>query len=184
MDRRTNMWLLALRGVVAIVFGLLAVLMPGITVVALAILFGAFALVNGVITMVQAFRRHQDAARRVAQVVAGLIGVAVGVLALVWPGITALALVVVVGAWAIVTGILEIWAATRVPGQWMPLVVGAVSIVVGALILLRPGVGAVALALTIGVYAIAAGVLMLAESWHLHREITGRPPERMAPAGA
>jgi uncharacterized membrane protein HdeD (DUF308 family) len=178
------MWLLALRGVVAIVFGVMAVLLPGITVVALAILFGAYALVNGVITMVAAFRRQQDAARRVAQVLAGLLGVAAGIVALVWPGITALALVVVVGAWALVTGALEIWAATRIPGQWMPLVVGAVSMVVGLLILLRPGVGAVALALTVGVYAIAAGVLMLAESWHLHRELTGRPTDRMAPAGA
>jgi uncharacterized membrane protein HdeD (DUF308 family) len=184
MDRKTSMWLLALRGVIAIVFGVLAILWPGVTLVALALLFGAYVLVNGVITIVAAFRRQPDAARRTAMVISGLLGVAAGVIALVWPAITALALVVIVGAWAVVTGMLEIWAATRLPGQWLPLVVGIATMVIGILVLVRPGIGAVALALTVGVYAIIAGVLMLAESWRIHRSMTGTPHDRIAPAGA
>jgi uncharacterized membrane protein HdeD (DUF308 family) len=184
MDRRTSMWLLALRGVLAIVFGVLAIVWPGVTLVALAILFGAYALISGVTTIVAAFRRQRDAARRTALVIAGLLGLAAGVIALVWPGITALALVVIVGAWALVTGALEIVAATRLPGQWLPLLIGVVTMLIGILILVRPGIGAVALALTIGVYAIVAGVLMLAESWRIHRSMTGTPHDRTAPAGA
>jgi uncharacterized membrane protein HdeD (DUF308 family) len=182
MDRR-HMWILALRGLAALVFGILAVIWPGVTLVALAILFGAYALVSGVFTMVDAFRRPQDAARRTAHVIAGVLSVAAGVLALVWPGITALVLVVLFGAWAVVTGALEIWAATRLPGQWLTLVMGALTMIVGALVLMRPAIGAVALSLTIGVYAIAAGVLLLVDSWRVHRSMAG-PRGRMAPAGA
>jgi ATP-dependent Clp protease ATP-binding subunit ClpB len=130
-DRRTSMWLLALRGVLAIVFGVLAIIWPGVTLVALALLFGAYALISGVITIVAAFRRQRDAARRTAMVIAGLLGLAAGVIALVWPGITALALVVIVGAWAVVTGALEIWAATRLPGQWLPLLIGVLTMLIG-----------------------------------------------------
>jgi uncharacterized membrane protein HdeD (DUF308 family) len=185
MDRKRNMWLLALRGVIAIVFGVLAILWPGVTLLALAILFGAYALVGGVATMVAAFRRDQDAARRTAQVIAGLLGVAAGVIAFVWPGITALILVILVGAWALVTGAMEIWAATRVPGQWLALVVGALTMIIGVIVLLRPAIGAVALGFTIGVYAIVAGVLMLAAAWHLHHTLAGpRRTDRIAPAGA
>jgi uncharacterized membrane protein HdeD (DUF308 family) len=179
------MWLLALRGLAALAFGILAVIWPGVTLVALAILFGAYALVNGVFTMIAAFRRPQDAARRTAQVIAGVLGVLAGLVALIWPGVTALVLVVLFGAWAIVTGAMEIWAATRLPGQWLTLVAGALTMIVGVLVLMRPVIGAVALALIIGVYAIAAGVLMLVESWRLHRSLTGsRGADRIAPAGA
>jgi uncharacterized membrane protein HdeD (DUF308 family) len=182
MDRR-HMWVLALRGIAALLFGILAVIWPGVTLVALAILFGAYALATGVITMVDAFRRPQDAARRTAHVIAGLLSVAAGILALVWPGVTALVLVVLFGAWAVVTGALDIWAATRLPGQWLTLVMGALTMIVGVLVLMRPAIGAVTLALTIGVYAIAAGVLLLVESWRAHRSLAG-PRGRMAPAGA
>jgi uncharacterized membrane protein HdeD (DUF308 family) len=178
------MWLLAVRGLAALLFGALAVIWPGVTLVALAILFGAYALVTGVITMIEAFRRPQDAARRTAQVIAGVLGVLAGIVALVWPGVTALVLVVLFGAWAVVTGAMEIWAATRLPGQWLTLVTGALTMIVGVLVLMRPVIGAVALALTIGVYAIAVGVLMLVESWRVHRSLTTGPRGRMAPAGA
>jgi uncharacterized membrane protein HdeD (DUF308 family) len=184
MDRRTTMWSLAVRGVIAIVFGVLAILWPALTLIALALLFGVFALVTGVMAIVAAIRRQPDAARRTALILSGLLSVAAGVIALFWPGITALALVVIIGAWAVVTGALEIWAATRMAGQWLPLVVGVVTMLIGILVLVRPGIGAVALALTIGVYAIVAGVLMLAESWRIHRSMTGTPHDRMAPAGA
>jgi uncharacterized membrane protein HdeD (DUF308 family) len=174
MERRTTMWSLALRGVIAIVFGVLAILWPAVTLVALALLFGAYALVTGVAEIFAAFRQQPDAARRAALVLAGLLSVAAGIIALV----------VIVGVWAVVTGGLEIWAATRLPGQWLSLLFGVLTMLIGVLVLVRPGIGAVALALTIGVYAIVAGVLMLAESWRIHRSMTGTPHDRIAPAGA
>jgi uncharacterized membrane protein HdeD (DUF308 family) len=115
-------------------------------------------------------------------VVLGLLSVAAGVAAWVWPDITALALVLVVGAWALVTGVADVWLAARVGGHWLLVLTGLASMVTGVLILLRPTVGAFALAVVIGVYAIIAGVLMLAETWREHR-----PPQtarhRPAPAG-
>jgi uncharacterized membrane protein HdeD (DUF308 family) len=184
MDRKKSMWLLALRGLIAVVFGVIAVVWPGVTLVALAVLFGAYALIAGIITIVGAIGRGPDSARRTALIVEGVLSVAAGVIALVWPAITALALVVILGIWAVVTGALEIWAATRIPHHWVSLLVGVVTMLIGVLILIRPGIGAVALATTVGVYAIVAGALMLTESWRIHRSMTGSPHDRIAPAGA
>jgi len=176
-------WLLVLRGIAAIVFGMLALLWPDVTVVVLALLFGAYAFVTGVAMLIGAFRRVRDGARRTAYVILGLLSVAAAVVAWVWPEITALALVVVVGAWALVTGAMDIWLAARVRGQWLLLLTGVASIVAGVLILLRPTVGAVALAVVIGVYAIVAGVLLLAEAWReQHPPQTSR--HRPATAGS
>lgn len=184
MDTRTATWMLALRGVLAIVFGVLAVVWPGLTLVVLALLFGAYVLVDGVFTVIAAFRRRQDVPRRVAQIVIGLLGLAAGLFALIWPHITALVLVVIVGAWAVVTGILEILAATRVPGGWLLVVVGVASLLAGVLVLANPRAGAVAIGLVVGFYAIVAGAFMLAGAWRLHRLTSGPPPDRTAAAGA
>jgi uncharacterized membrane protein HdeD (DUF308 family) len=178
---RRHVWLLALRGVIAILFGLVAVLWPGVTVVVLTLLFGAYIVVDGVGTLIGAFRRGQDAARRVALVLAGLISIAAGVVMLLWPGITALVLAILVGVWALVTGALDIWVAARMGGQWLMVAVGVASMVAGVLVLDRPTVGAVAIALVIGVYAIIAGVLMLAEAWREYRSWHA-PRHRPVPA--
>ncbi len=184
MDRRGYAWLVGLRGVVAIVFGVLAVVWPSITAVVLALLFGAFVVVDGVSAIVAAFRRRGEGAQRVALIILGLIGVAAGVTALVWPGITAVVLAAVVGAWAVVTGIFEIWAAaSRRRGDWSLILVGVLSVLAGILILVRPDVGAVSIALVIGVYAIIAGVLQLAAAWRMVRGRSTRPTGTAAPAG-
>jgi uncharacterized membrane protein HdeD (DUF308 family) len=181
MDNRRG-WLLALRGVAALVFGVLAVIWPGVTIVALAILFGAYALVNGVMLFVTAFRRRYDGSRRAAHILLGLLNVGAGVVALVWPNITALVLVLVIGAWAVVSGIVDIWMATVARGQWLMLVLGLVSIVAGVLILIRPDIGAVSLAVVLGVYAMIAGVLMLVEVWR-ERRSAAPAGHRAVPAG-
>jgi uncharacterized membrane protein HdeD (DUF308 family) len=175
MNRRYGGWLVV-RGVVAVLFGLLAVVWPGLTLVALALLFGAYALVDGVGMLVEAFRGRDATGWRVGYLIAGLFGVVAGLLTLAWPGITALVLVVLIGAWAIVTGVLDIWAATQRRGDWLLAIVGALSLVAGLLILLRPGVGAIAIAQVIGFYAIISGVLLLTEIWRAHRSPhTNRP---------
>jgi uncharacterized membrane protein HdeD (DUF308 family) len=169
-----SVWPLVLRGVVAILFGVAAVLWPGITLLALALLFGVYVLVEGVVALVGAFRERLSGGRRVARVLVGVLGVAAGVLTLAWPRATALVLVVLIGAWALITGALDIVAATRLPSHWPLLVLGVASMVAGALILIRPFAGAFAVAVVIGCYAIVAGALRLAEAWQVHREHQSR----------
>jgi uncharacterized membrane protein HdeD (DUF308 family) len=174
---------LAVRGIAAILFGILALVWPGLTILALAILFGAYALVNGIFMVIDAFRGHRTGAQRAAYAVAGGLGVAAGLVTLLWPHITVLALVVLVGLWAVVTGIFDIVAATRIPGSWPLILLGLLSVAAGILVLFRPAAGAYAIALVIGIYAIVGGGLMLAELWrNRHARPTGH--DRTAPAGA
>jgi uncharacterized membrane protein HdeD (DUF308 family) len=179
---RKHLWSLVLRGVIAIVFGLLALLRPGVTVVALALLLvGAYIVVDGIATIIAGFRRARDAAQRAAYLLAGLIGVVAGVVALLWPGITAVVLALLFGAWAVVTGIMNIWADTRVRGQWLIVAVGALSVVAGVFVLARPTLGVLAIAVVVAVYALITGVLMLAEAWREYRS-GHAPTHRPAPA--
>jgi uncharacterized membrane protein HdeD (DUF308 family) len=179
MGRGYAAWLV-IRGVVAVVFGIVAVVWPGLTVLALALLFGAYALVDGAGMLIESFRLHHATNRRAAYLAAGLVGAAAGILTLVWPGITVLVLVVMIGIWAIVTGALDIFAATQQRrGDWLLALVGVLSLVAGVLVLLRPSVGAIAIAQVIGVYALVSGVLILVDVWRARRT----PGQRPAPAG-
>jgi uncharacterized membrane protein HdeD (DUF308 family) len=180
---KRQVWMLGIRGVLAIVFGIVALFWPGVTALALAIVFGAYAIVDGIGMLIAAFRRHGDTAQRVLRAVAGVLGIALGLAALVWPGITAMILAVLIGAWAVITGALDVWLATQVRGQWLLGAVGVVSVIAGVLILVRPAAGAVAIAWAIGLYALVAGVLMLAATWQLTHEPSNRGRNRPAPAG-
>lgn len=166
-----NWWVLALRGVLAIVFGVLAALMPGITLFALVLLFGSYAIVDGGFAVVAAIRRQGTDGPSWALLLEGVIGIAAGVVTFVFPGLSALALVYLIGAWAIVTGVLEIFAAVRlrrqIQGEWWLVATGVLSIIFGGLILVRPGAGALALVLWIGAYAIVFGILLLALAFRL-----------------
>lgn len=173
---------LALRGLLALLFGGLALLWPGVTILALALLFGAYALVDAAGLIGSAFTRDTGGKRpRWDYLVAGLVGVMAGLMGLLWPQITGLALVMVAGAWAVATGVLEVTAAVSglleapaasrarraMTGDWLLAVVGIISIVAGIVALLRPEVGAVALATVLGVYALIAGAILLAAAWCL-----------------
>ncbi|WP_433608182.1 HdeD family acid-resistance protein [Dactylosporangium sp. CA-139114] len=177
-----HLWSLVLRGAVAIVFGLLALVWPAVTVVVLALLVGAYLVVEGVTAIIAGFRRARDTAQRAAYLLAGLIGVVAGVVALLWPGVTALVLAVLFGVWALMTGVLEIWAATRVRGQWLMLAVGVLSVVAGVLVLVRPTLGVLAIALVVGVYALVVGALILVEAWREYR--SRHTPMHHRPASA
>ncbi|KUH37755.1 MULTISPECIES: HdeD family acid-resistance protein [Streptomyces] len=172
MATRRLTWTLALRAAAALLFGLLAVTWPGVTVVALALLFGAYVLVDGIAMLVDAFRRHDDRRHRALHALAGGLGVATGLVALAWPGVTALALTALVGVWAVVTGAAEIWAAVRfhreVRHEWLLALAGAASVVAGVLLWLRPDIGAVAVAQVIGVYALITGALVGTAAWRLY----------------
>src|SRR5258706_9648237 len=128
MRGRRDLWILVVRGVAAIVFGLLALAWPSLTVLVLTVLFGAYALVNGAFTLGAATGRGQPGALRTLLVLTGLLGLLAGVVTLVWPTITTLALTVVIGAWAIATGLLDVWTAVRHRGSWLLALVGVVAI--------------------------------------------------------
>jgi len=170
-----NWWALALRGLAAIVFGILAFVWPGITLWALILLFGAYMLVDGVFAIVAAVRVAGEAARWWLLLVEGILGVLAGIVAFVWPGLTALALLYFVAAWAIVTGIFEIVGAIRlrreIEGEWALILGGALSVLFGVLLVaVGPGVGLLSLVWLIGVYAVAFGVLLLILAFRVRNE--------------
>lgn len=167
-----NWWAVALRGAIAIIFGVLALFWPGITVAVLVIMFGAYALVDGIFALVSAFSGKNKESRGLMALL-GVLGILFGIVALVWPGVTALALVFLIGGWAVVTGITEIVAAIRlrkeIKGEWLLIASGVISVIFGVLLWLAPGSGAIALAWLIGIYAIVFGVMLVALGFRLHK---------------
>src|SRR4051794_6123462 len=163
---------LALRGVLALLFGVSALLWPDVTVLTLALLFGAYALVDGVGMSGGVLSREVVQERPGwAYLPARFAGLLAGLMSSLWPQITALVLVVLAGLWAVVTGVLEVTAAVRLrramTGEWLLAAAGIVSVAAGVLILLRSDVGALALATVLGVYALIAGAVLLAAAWRL-----------------
>lgn len=163
-----NWWALALRGLVAVLFGLVTLFLPGITLVTLVLLFGAYALLDGILNVLAFFR---VASHHWALLIEGLIGIMAGVLTFAWPAITAFVLLYVIACWAIVTGIFEIIAGIRVrkviTNEWLLLVMGSVSFLFGVLVLFAPGAGALAIVLWIGAYAMVFGVFLLVLAFRL-----------------
>jgi uncharacterized membrane protein HdeD (DUF308 family) len=167
-----NWWALALRGVAAVILGILALVWPRLTLLALVILFGAFMLVNGVLTLAGALAWRKWNPRWWAAALAGVAGIIVGVLTFVWPGMTGLVLLYLVAAWAIITGLLEIVAAIElrrvIEGEWLMVLSGILSVVLGVLLVAFPGAGALGLAWLIGIYAFFFGLLLIALAFRLH----------------
>jgi len=159
-------WLLVLRGVCAVLFGVLAFVWPSITLEALVLLFGAYALVNGIFTLAVAMRSAKGTPGKGTLVFLGLLGVAAGVLTFFYPGITALSLLVVIAWWAIITGIFEIATAVKLRKQmtneWLLILSGALSVAFGVLLIAMPSAGALSIVWLIGAYALLFGILMLA----------------------
>ncbi len=166
-----NWWALVLRGVLGITIGIIAFIWPGITLASLVLLFGAYALVDGVVAIIGAARALKSHERWGALLIEGIAGIVAGVLTFVWPAITAISLVFIIGAWAIVTGIFEIVAAVKlrrhVAGEWLLALTGVASVVFGGLIMFAPLAGALVIAIWVGAYALVFGVLMVALGFRL-----------------
>lgn len=173
-----NWWALALRAAAAIILGIIAFALPGPTLGALVILFGAYALVDGIFAVVAAlrgFRRHE---RWGAMLASGIVGIIAGLIALLMPAIGALALVYLVATWALLTGILEIALAVRLrrvlTGEWLLVLGGVLSIIFALLVAALPGVGATVLVWWLGAYALAYGITAMVLSIRLRRLTAGR----------
>jgi uncharacterized membrane protein HdeD (DUF308 family) len=171
---------LVLRGVVAILFGLAAFARPGAMTLTLILLFGAYALVGGIAAIVAAVRRGREGASWGLLVMDGVLSLIAAGCALLWPAATALAFVWVIGVWAVVTGALQIGTAVRlrkmIEHEWALGLAGALSIVIGLVMLLRPLLGGLALVWWLGAYAVAFGALMIVLALHVRR--VAQPPER------
>ena len=159
-----NWWTLVVRGVAAIIFGILAYLWPDITFTVLVLFFGAYALWDGVFAVIGAFRTQGE--RRWALILAGLVGIAAGLVTFFWPGAATLAILTIIAAWAIVTGVFEIIGAIRlrkeIEGEWFLLLSGLLSVLFGIALVIWPVAGLVAVTWMIGAYAIIFGILLIA----------------------
>ena len=166
-----NWWAIALRGLFAVLFGVGAFIWPGITLAVLVILWGAYALADGIFALVAAVRAAQQRMTWWPFVVESLLGIAVGVLTFLWPGITALALLYLIATWAILTGVVEIVAAVRlrrvISGEWLLGLAGIASIVFGLILVAAPGAGALAVIWLIAAYALVFGVVLIALGFRL-----------------
>ncbi len=166
-----NWWLVILRGIFGILFGLAAFVWPGITWLTLIVMFGIYAIVDGLVAIITGLSRTKDSPRWWTFLLEGLISIGAGVVALIWPGLTSLVLVYMIASWAVITGILEIVAAIRlrneITNEWMLGVGGLVSIALGVLLFLRPVAGGLAIIWTIAAYALIFGVLLVVLGFRL-----------------
>lgn len=165
-----NWWASAVRGLFALLFGMVAFVWPDITLTALVLLFGAYAFVDGLFAIISAVA-SAGPGRWWALLIEGLLGLAAGVLTFLWLEITALALLYLIAAWALVTGILEVFTAIRLrremTGEWILALSGATSVLFGLILILFPGTGALAVTWLIGAYAFLFGLLLLALAFRL-----------------
>lgn len=167
-----NWWLEVLRGVAAIIFGILAFAWPGITLLTLVLFWGAFALVDGVLAVVAAVKGGNPMPRWWLAIV-GIAGIAAGAMTFLIPGLTALVLLTFIAVWAIILGVMEVYGAIKlrkeIEGEWFLILNGVLSVIFGILILWRPMTGALAVIYVIGAYAIVLGVIYVAFGFKLKK---------------
>jgi uncharacterized membrane protein HdeD (DUF308 family) len=158
-------WQIALRGFIALIFGILVLAWPGVSLFIFAIIFGAYVFVDGIFTLVAAVNYKAGAGRRTWLFIRGIAGIIVGLITFFWPAITALALVIIIAAWALVTGVMELIFAFRANQdsaiRWMFAISGILSLILGALMLVQPLLGALVIMWIIGAYAVLAGILLI-----------------------
>lgn len=181
-----NWWALILRGLVAVLFGLAAIVLPGLTIEVLVLFFGVYAFVDGVFAVVAAFNHRDTHDRWWVLLLEGIVGILVGIIALLRPGLTVLAVLYFVAAWGILTGVLEIVAAFRLrrelEGEWLLGASGVLSILFGLLVGVFPGAAALVLIWLVAAYAIFFGALLI--TLGLRVQGWGSPKDIVTPRSA
>ncbi len=165
-------WVVLIRGIIAILFGITALAFPGLTAIVFVFLFAGYAVAEGILNLVTAFRFAEPSSGRWWwMIVQGILGIGIGVVTVLWPHITALALGILVAVWAIATGIMEIAAGIRmrkdIPNEIFLIVVGVLSIIVGIILSFEPLTALVAWVWVVAFYAILAGVALIALAFRL-----------------
>ena len=167
-----NWWLLLLRGIAAIIFGVLAFAWPGITLLTLILFYGAFALVDGVLAIIAAITGGAPAPRWWLAII-GLLGIAAGLLTFLMPGLSALVLLFFIAGWAIATGVFQIIGAIQlrkeIDNEWLLILGGVISVLFGIGMMLAPGAGALALVWVIGTYAVIIGGVFVVLAFRLKK---------------
>lgn len=165
-----NWWLVILRGVFAILFGILAFVLPGLTWLTLVVMFGVYTIVDGLVAIVTGFSRTKTA-RWWAFLIEGVLNIAAGAVALIWPDVAVLVLIYIIAGWAVITGILEIAAAVRlrdeITNEWVLGLGGFVSMAFGILLFVQPAAGSLAIIWIIAGYAVVFGALLVVLGFRL-----------------
>lgn len=170
-----NWWVALVRGLFAILFGVLTFVWPGISLLSLVILFGIYSLMDGAVAIYGAITGRKEVSRSALWwlLFVGITGIAAGLVTFFYPQVTALVLVIFIGAWALVRGIFEIIGAVRlrkeIDHEWLLIFAGFLSVIFGLVLLLKPGAGALALLWLIGSYAIAFGIILVWLAFRLRK---------------
>lgn len=170
-------WAVGLRGVLAIAFGLICLLVPSAAILALILLFSAYMLVDGVLAIASGIKAARSGERWGLLILEGIVDIAAGVIAFLWPAITAVAFVILIAVWAIISGALMLTAALTLKidhGRWWLALAAIASVIFGIVLLIAPVVGAMVLTWWLGAYAIVFGVFLLVLAFQLH----GKKEER------
>ena len=166
-------WLVLLRGIAAIVFGILAWTWPIATVITLVLFWGAYALIDGVAALVGGWQAKDSGKPMWPIVLIGVVGIAAGIFTFVQPGVTAIALLLLIAIWAIAHGVFEITAAIRlrkeIENEWLLILSGVLSVAFGALMILNPGAGALAVLWILGAFSVAYGALLVVLAFKLKK---------------
>lgn len=178
LDQLARNWgWVALRGVAAVIFGVLAFAWPGATLVVLVLFWGAYALVEGIFALIAAFKVRDQGKPMWTFVVIGILGIAAGIVTFLWPGVTGLMLLMFIAVWAFFMGIFQIIAAVRlrkeIEHEWLLGLSGVLSVIFGAVMMARPAEGALAVVWVIAAYSVVFGILLLVLAFRLKNRAPG-----------
>jgi len=168
-----NWWVFALRGLFAIIFGVLALVLPEITLISLVLMFGVFALLDGILDLVVGFATTSTNKRWWAKILEGLLGIGVALLTFIWPNITAIVLLYFIAAWSVIMGFMEIIAGIQIrkeiEDEWRMILSGAISVLFGIVLFIYPGASAISMVWLIGIFTVFFGVLLISLGFRLRK---------------